>query len=45
MFPLLPLNLRERLSGQLLTGPFGEVVANHYLPGNTRAAAWRGTSE
>jgi len=39
VFPLLPLNLRERLSGQLLTGPFGEVVANHYLPGNTRAAA------
>ena len=41
VFPLLPLNLRERLSGQLLTGPFGEVVANHYLPrGNgVRAAA------
>ena len=39
VFPLLPLNLRERLSGQLLTGPFGEVVANHYLPRDTRAAA------
>jgi alkanesulfonate monooxygenase len=41
VFPLLPLNLRERLGGQLLTGPFGEVVANHDLPrGNgVRAAA------
>jgi alkanesulfonate monooxygenase len=39
VFPLLPLNLRERLSGQLLTGPFGEVVANHYLPRHARAAA------
>jgi len=36
VFPLLPLNLRERLAGQVLTGPFGEVVANNYLP---RAAA------
>lgn len=39
VFPLLPLDLRERLSGQLLTGPFGEVVANNYLPRNARAAA------
>jgi len=39
VFPLLPLNLRERLSGQVLTGPFGEVVANHYAPAAVRAAA------
>jgi alkanesulfonate monooxygenase len=39
VFPLLPLALRERLGGQLLTGPFGEVVANNYLPRNARAAA------
>jgi len=39
VFPLLPLDLRVRLSGQLLTGPFGEVVANNYLPRNARAAA------
>ena len=39
VFPLLPLNLRERLSGQVLSGPFGEVVANNYLPRNARAAA------
>jgi alkanesulfonate monooxygenase len=32
VFPLLPLNLRERLGGQVLTGPFGEVVANHFVP-------------
>lgn len=32
VFPLLPLGLRERLSGQVLTGPFGEVVANGDAP-------------
>lgn len=32
VFPLLPLTLRQKLSGHGLTGPFGEVVANHYLP-------------
>jgi alkanesulfonate monooxygenase len=32
VFPLLPVNLRERLAGQVLTGPFGEVVANTYVP-------------
>lgn len=36
VFPLLPLNLRERLAGQLLSGPFGEVVANHHVPGTRR---------
>ena len=39
VFPLLPLDLRERLSGQVLSGPFGEVVANNYLPRDARAAA------
>ena len=32
VFPLLPLALREKLAGQQLTGPFGEVVGNNYLP-------------
>jgi len=32
VFPLLPRRLRERLPGQALNGPFGEVVANHYVP-------------
>ena len=36
VFPLLPLQLQEKLQdqlpGQRLTGPFGEVVANEYLP-------------
>ncbi len=32
VFPLLPLTLRERLAQQHLTGPFGEIVANHYVP-------------
>jgi alkanesulfonate monooxygenase len=32
VFPLLPRRLRERLPGRSLNGPFGEVVANHYVP-------------
>lgn len=32
VFPLLPRKLRQKLSGQVLNGPFGEVVANDYLP-------------
>jgi alkanesulfonate monooxygenase len=32
VFPLLPLQLREKLAGQHLTGPFGEIVANSYVP-------------
>lgn len=32
VFPLLPRKLREKLPGQTLNGPFGEVVANNYLP-------------
>ncbi|HEV6966999.1 FMNH2-dependent alkanesulfonate monooxygenase [Roseateles sp.] len=32
VFPLLPLALREKLSAPALTGPFGEVIANHDAP-------------
>lgn len=38
VFPLLPIRLRERLAGQVLTGPFGEVVANSYVPAEKAAA-------
>ncbi len=38
VFPLLPLDVRERLGGRVLTGPFGEVIANQ-LPPAVRAAA------
>ncbi|MFT4249430.1 MAG: FMNH2-dependent alkanesulfonate monooxygenase [Pseudomonas sp.] len=36
VFPLLPRVLREKLPGQTLSGPFGEVIANQIVP---RAAA------
>lgn len=39
VFPLLPLDLREKLSGPQLTGPFGEIVANHYVPQRTASAS------
>lgn len=32
VFPLLPLEVQRRLPGQTLTGPFGEIVANTYVP-------------
>jgi alkanesulfonate monooxygenase len=32
VFPLLPLELREALASLPLTGPFGEIVANHFAP-------------
>jgi alkanesulfonate monooxygenase len=32
VFPLLPRSLRDKLPGTGLTGPFGEVVANSYVP-------------
>jgi alkanesulfonate monooxygenase len=32
VFPLLPLDVQHKLPGQTLTGPFGEVVANTYVP-------------
>ncbi|MES2191559.1 MAG: FMNH2-dependent alkanesulfonate monooxygenase [Pseudomonadota bacterium] len=38
VFPLLPRKLQEKLPGTALNGPFGEVVANNYLPRNIAAA-------
>jgi alkanesulfonate monooxygenase len=38
VFPLLPLALREKLSQPQLTGPFGEIVANSYVPKQTAAS-------
>jgi alkanesulfonate monooxygenase len=32
VFPLLPLAVRQQLPQQALTGPFGEIVANTYVP-------------
>ncbi len=32
VFPLLPRNVREKLSGQVLSGPFGEVMATGIVP-------------
>ena len=32
VFPLLPLGVRDKLTAPVLTGPFGEVVANTYVP-------------
>ncbi|TWO70714.1 FMNH2-dependent alkanesulfonate monooxygenase [Caenimonas sedimenti] len=32
VFPLLPRQLRDSLPGRSLNGPFGEVVANSYVP-------------
>ncbi|RZI56521.1 MAG: FMNH2-dependent alkanesulfonate monooxygenase [Rubrivivax sp.] len=39
VFPLLPLDVREKLSAPKLTGPFGEIVANHFVPGPAKQAA------
>lgn len=38
VFPLLPLSLRDQLTQPSLTGPFGEVVANTYVPRATSAS-------
>jgi alkanesulfonate monooxygenase len=32
VFPLLPLEVQNKLGGTVLTGPFGEIVANSYVP-------------
>ncbi|CAN5394151.1 FMNH2-dependent alkanesulfonate monooxygenase [soil metagenome] len=32
VFPLLPVDVQRKLPGQALTGPFGEIVANTYVP-------------
>jgi alkanesulfonate monooxygenase len=39
VFPLLPLEVREKLSAPKLTGPFGEIVANSYVPGQIKLAS------
>jgi alkanesulfonate monooxygenase len=39
VFPLLAPALRPQRSGPALTGPFGEIVANSYVPPTTAAAA------
>jgi len=38
VFPLLPLDTRERIAGPALSGPFGEIVANHIVPPASSAA-------
>lgn len=38
VFPLLPLAQRPGLPGQALSGPFGEIVANQYVPRATAAS-------
>jgi len=32
VFPLLPIETRQKLAQPNLTGPFGEIIANNYLP-------------
>ena len=32
VFPLLPLDVQKKLPGRALTGPFGEIVANSFVP-------------
>lgn len=32
VFPLLPVATQQKLQGMAVNGPFGEVVANHYVP-------------
>jgi alkanesulfonate monooxygenase len=38
VFPLLPLDVQYKLQAPKLTGPFGEIVANHYLPASVATA-------
>jgi alkanesulfonate monooxygenase len=38
VFPLLPVKLRDKLAQRALTGPFGEIVANHYVPQDAATA-------
>ncbi len=38
VFPLLPLDLRDRLIQPKLSGPFGEIVANTHVPNAATAA-------
>lgn len=43
VFPLLPLELQRKLPGRALTGPFGEIVANTYVPNAAAADAGAST--
>lgn len=38
VFPLLPLETRQKLVQPNLTGPFGEIVANNYTPDENKKA-------
>ncbi|HSI56467.1 MAG TPA: FMNH2-dependent alkanesulfonate monooxygenase [Ideonella sp.] len=38
VFPLLPLSVQQRIAAPALSGPFGEIVANHIVPKATSAA-------
>jgi alkanesulfonate monooxygenase len=38
LFPLLPITREPGLPGRTLTGPFGEIVANTYVPPAAKAA-------
>jgi alkanesulfonate monooxygenase len=39
VFPLLPLDVQKKLPGKTLTGPFGEIVANSFVPPSASTAA------
>lgn len=39
VFPLLPLETQKKLTQPNLTGPFGEIVANNYMPDENKKAA------
>lgn len=40
VFPLLPLDVQQKIpGGRTLTGPFGEIVANSYVPRDLRQLA------
>ena len=43
VFPLLPLDVQRKLPGRALTGPFGEIVANHIVPGSVPAQTQEST--
>ena len=36
VFPLLPLEIQQKLAQPNLTGPFGEIVANNYTPDESK---------
>lgn len=45
VFPLLQREQQQKLSGQTLTGPFGEIVANHIVPGSNKQPVSEQTSD